>query len=109
MWESWLGFFGSSAPRWEDSAAERKRRLTLNRLLQSLSASIGSEPQRAARLVRWFETRDAQRSGRISFDDFCLGLRVNGHTKLNRGPAQQPGPWPPRLVTLTLTPTLTLT
>ena len=92
LWQNWQHFLSASQPGWEDSAAERKRRLTLQRVLQSLGGD-----RSAAALVRWFQARDRQRSGRVTFAEFCAGLRANGVilSEVHAGPrtaALAPGP-----------------
>ena len=74
-WESWQSFFSDGTPSWEDSAAERRRRLTLQRLKQAIGTALRGD---TAALVRWFSARDRQRSGRVSLPEFCAGLRANG-------------------------------
>lgn len=74
-WDAWQGFFAGGVPLWENSAAERRRRLTLNRLLGALQSALGRD---IIRLVRWFAVRDIRRTGRVSIADFCSGLRANG-------------------------------
>ena len=60
----------------QDSAAERKRRLTLQRLIESLRNALGGD---ARRLISWFAARDRPNpTGRVSFSEFVAGLRAHG-------------------------------
>lgn len=74
-WASWQRFFSVNTPPWEDSAVERRRRLTLQRLLQSLRHTVERD---GSTLVKWFAAHDLKRTGSVSFGDFFAGLRANG-------------------------------
>ena len=77
-WETWHGFFASGVPGWADSAAERRRRLVLQRLLGALQGGAQGGGDATHRLVSWLAARDGRRTGRVSVPEFCAGLRANG-------------------------------
>ena len=74
--DAWLAFFsaGESAPSLDDPN-ERRRRITLSRLLTQMQGSKACPPHQIA---AWLARRDTQRTGRVSLADFCAGLRAHG-------------------------------
>ena len=80
-WECWRDFWGALLPDWADSAAERRRRLTLTRLRQALSqpsAGGGRGSSASLPLVGWLAARDRMRNGRVPLDIFLAGLKAHG-------------------------------
>lgn len=93
-WEGWLAVFseaGEAVERinietpstGESSAASRRRRLTLSRLLVALRHSVGAGGREgltdaSKRVTAWFAARDPSRSGRVPIATMSEGLRAHG-------------------------------